>query len=128
MIKSDNKRKTKGDNMNYRFEKLRCKLHTAIDKYGINSKETREISKKFDGLVNSYYEKERQYPENSLMRIKYLESLNILRKITRDFSKFPSTDEWNKYAGEKGLLCTESLKYITGINWHQLRNRIKSEI
>ncbi len=114
--------------MNYRFEKLRCKLHTAINKYGINSKETREISKKFDGLVNSYYEKERQYPENSLMRIKYLESLNILRKITRDFSKFPSTDEWNKYAGEKGLLCTESLKYITGINWHQLRNRIKSEI
>lgn len=114
--------------MNYRFEKLRCKLHIAINKYGINSKETREISKKFDRLVNSYYEKERQYPENSIMRIKYLESLSSLRKITRDFSKFPSIDEWNKYAKEKNLLCTESLKYITGVNWHQLRNRIKSEI
>lgn len=110
------------------FEKIREKLHESIEKNGINSEKTKKISARFDQLVNSYYTNERKYDANSLMYIKYTESAKELRKITKEFAKFPSIDEWNKYAKEKGLLCSESLKYITGLNWHDLRNRIISEI
>ena len=113
--------------MQDRFEKLRKKLDKAIEKYGLNSKETKEISQKFDKLVNSYYEKEAQYAEDNTMYIKYSESIKALKKITKDFSKYPTIKEWNNYAKENKLLSTESIKYITGINWHELRNRIKSE-
>lgn len=114
--------------MRDRFENLRNKLHISIEKYGLNSEETKKISNKFDELVNSYYRNEIQYSEDSIMYIKYIESMKILRKITKVFSKYPTIDKWNKYAKEKHLLCSESLKYITGINWHDLRSRIKSEI
>lgn len=111
-----------------RFEKLRIKLHISIEKYGLNSKETAKISKKFDELVNTYYENERQYSQNNIIYTKCVESVELLRNITRNFSKYPTIEEWNKYAKEKNLLCSESIKYITGINWHELRSRIKSEI
>lgn len=113
--------------MSNRFEKLRKKLDKAVEAYGVNSKETKKISKKFDELVSEFYKKEKQYPTESIIHIKYLETIEELIKITREFSKYPTIEEWNKYAKEKKLLCSESLKYITGTNWHELRNRIKSE-
>ena len=61
------------------------------------------------------------------MYIKYLESINCLRKIARDFVRFPTIKEWNYYAKENNLLNSESLKYISGNSWHDLRNRILSE-
>ena len=54
---------------------------------------------------------------------KYVESINAIEKITQDFGEFPSIPEWNKYAKEKDLLNSESIKYISGLNWHDLRNR-----
>ena len=41
--------------------------------------------------------------------------------------KFPTVKEWNIYAKENQLLSSESIKYIAGVNWHELRNRIKLE-
>ena len=95
-----------------RFERLREKLNNSIEKYGIESEKTRKLSDKFNKLLNK----------------KYIESIKTLEKITSDFSKFPTINEWNKYAKEKDLLCSESIKYITGINWHELRNRIKLKV
>ena len=92
------------------------------------AKETKKISKKFDELVSEFYKKEKQYPTESIIHIKYLETIEELKKVTRDFSEYPTIKEWNKYAKTKNLLCSESLKYVTGINWHELRNRIKSEV
>lgn len=114
--------------MSNRFEKLRKKLDKAVEVYGVNSKEAKKISQKFDELVSEFYKKEKQYPTESIIYIKYLETIEELTKITRDFSEYPTIEEWNKYAKDKKLLCSESLKYITGINWHKLRNRIKSEV
>lgn len=110
------------------FEKFRRKLHRSIERFGLNSKETKKISERFDKLVNEYYDKERQYKEDNIMKKVYIESIEKLRKITKIFSKFPSINEWNIYAKENNLLCSESIKYISGLNWHQLRNRILSEI
>ena len=114
--------------MNSRLEKLRKKLVKAVEVYWVNSKETKKISKKFDELVSEFYKKEKQYPTESIIHIKYLETIEELKKVTRDFSEYPTIKEWNKYAKTKNLLCSESLKYVTGINWHELRNRIKSEV
>lgn len=109
--------------MSDRFEILRKKLHESIKKNGISSERTAKISAKFDALVNSYYINERQFHRDSMMYEKYKESVNILRKLTREYGKFPTESEWNRYAKEKSLLCSESLKYITGLNWHGLRSR-----
>lgn len=110
------------------FEKLRKKLHEAIEKNGLDSEQTRKISTRYNELVNSYYKKERQYRENSIMGIKYRESIRCLKQISRDFAKFPTIKEWNHYAKEKNLLNSESLKYISGNSWHDLRNKISIEL
>ena len=110
------------------FERLRKKLHDSIEKNGIDSEKTKKLSERFDKMVNNYYKNEKQYHEDSLMHIKYLESIQSLKRITKDFVKFPSVQEWNYYAKEKDLLSSESLKYISGNNWHHLRNRTLSEL
>lgn len=110
------------------FEKLRAKLHESIEVNGLNSEKTRNISKKYNELINSYYEEEKQYHEDNIMYITYLASIKSLKKITKDFIKFPSIKEWNYYAKENNLLNSESLKYISGNTWHELRNKILSDI
>lgn len=110
------------------FEKLREKLHESIEINGLNSEQTRKISKKYDDLINSYYQHEKQYKKNSLMQDNYRESTKCLKKITKDFSKFPTVKEWNFYAKQNDLLNSESLKYISGSTWHELRSKIMSDL
>ena len=106
------------------FEKMRQKLHEAIELNGLSSEKTRKISERYNELVNLHYQKERQYNHNNLMYKKYVESVNYLKKITRDFIEFPTIKKWNHYAKENNLLNSESLKYISGSSWHDLRNKI----
>ena len=73
-----------------KFKKLQSQLHKNIEKYGLNSEKTRRISERYNKMVNSYYEKERQYHEGNLMQIKYRISMEKIKKITEDFGKFPS--------------------------------------
>ncbi len=106
------------------FEKLRTKLHESIAIYGLDSEQTRKISERYNELVNFYYQNERQYHKDNVMNVKYLESVKYLRNIASEFIKFPTIQEWNCYAKQKNLLNSESLKYISGNDWHDLRNRI----
>ena len=106
------------------FEKLRNKLHESIEINGLNSEQTKKISQRYNEMVNEYYKNARQYHKGSLMYIKYIESIEALRKITRDFVEFPTIKAWNHYAKENDLLNSESIKYISGYNWHDLRNSI----
>ncbi len=109
------------------FEKLRKKLDETIETYGLNSEQTRKISNRYNELVNSYYKNERQFDPDSIMNEKYIETIRCLRQVTKDFVKFPTIKEWNCYAKQNNLLSSESLKYISGNSWHNLRNRILSE-
>ena len=104
-------------------EVLRKKLHEAIEEYGINSKEVYRLSIKMDKLLNK-----RGYDDKNLMYNKYLDSMYELRKITKLFAKFPTVEEWNRYAKENLLLNSESIKYISGLNWHKLKDRIKNDL
>ena len=112
--------------MKNNIEKLRKKLHIAINKYGIKSEQAIKISNEFNeivNLINIYRKKEIKYQKSSIIYTKYLESTEMLQRITKEFGKFPTKNEWNKYAKEKKLLCSESIKYITGINWRELKNK-----
>ena len=109
------------------FERLRKRLDESVEKNGLHSEKTKKISERFDKMVNNYYKNEKQYHEDSIIYIKYLESIKDLKRITRDFAKFPTVNEWNHYAKKMNLLCSESLKYISGNNWNNLRNRILVE-
>ena len=72
------------------FEGLRNKLHQAIEEGGLHSVKTIKISKKYNDLINFHYQNERQYHPDNLMYQKYVESLQYLRKITKDFIEFPT--------------------------------------
>jgi hypothetical protein len=109
--------------MKERLKRIRNKLDAIVEKYGLNSKETKKVSKRFDEVLNEYYKKEVQYPENSFIYLKYDESINYLKEIARKEERFPTIQEWNKYAKKHELLSSESIKYISGVNWHELRNR-----
>lgn len=111
-----------------RFERLRKKLDAEIEKNGLNSRKTEILSDKFNKILNNYYLKERKFKEGNVLEEKYKLSLEKLEKKTKKSKKFPSIEEWNKYAKENDLLSSESIKYISGINWHELRIRILSEI
>lgn len=109
------------------FEKLREKLHEVIEEYGLNSEEAIYVSNEYNNLVNEYYRKEKQYHEGNHMQTQYIESIQYLKSIAKDYISFPTINEWNEYAKENNLLNSESLKYISGNAWHDLKNRILSE-
>ena len=104
-------------------EELRKKLHEAIEEYGINSEEVYKISTEMDKVLNK-----RGYDDKNVMYNKYLDSMYELRKISKEFGEFPTVEEWNQYAKTNNLLNSESLKYISGMNWHKLKNKIKQEM
>lgn len=107
------------------LERLREELHMSISEEGLNSRKTMEISEEFNRVLNAYYENGARFPKESIIFKGYIKTIKALKRITKDFSKYPTVDEWNKYAKEHNLLSSESIKYITGINWHDIRNKIK---
>lgn len=112
--------------MKERLEGIRGELHMVINKYGIKSKEAIKKSEEFNEVLNLYYRIATEFSEDNLMNEKYVESIKVLKRVDKDFAKFPTVDEWNKYAKEHDLLSSESIKYITGVNWHDIRNKIKT--
>lgn len=58
----------------------------------------------------------------------YKISYSTLKKITNDFKKFPSVEEWNYYAKENELLSHASMEYISALNWNNLRIKVLREL
>lgn len=110
------------------FKELRKKLDKSIEMYGIHAEKTKKISERYNELVNLYYEREKQYHRDNLMHSNYLKSVKALKKIAKDLVKFPTIKEWNFHAKKNNLLNSESLKYISGNSWHDLRNKISSKL
>lgn len=106
------------------IEKTRKILHRNIEKYGLNSKEVREISLQLDELINMYYGKDREETMQAEYKIAYEE----LKRLTRENKEFPSVQKWDEYAKKNNLISSESLKFLSKSNWNKLRNKIRSEI
>ena len=106
------------------IEKTRKVLHRNIEKYGLDSKEVREVSTQLDELINMYYGKDREETMQAEYRVAYEE----LKRYTRENKEFPSVQKWDEYAKKNNLISSESLKFLSKLNWNKLRNKIKSEI
>ena len=123
-----------GDKMKLetRIKRLQKKLDQEVKINGINSKKARRYSIQIDFLINKYYNIEypfeKEYEQNSELYKYYKISFNKLKQLTRDFSKFPTIEEWNHFAKENNCLNHISMQYISGLDWHRLRDVILSEI
>lgn len=123
-----------GDKMKLetRIKRLKEKLDQEIKINGLDSKKARRYSIQIDFLINKYYNVEypleKKYEQNSELYRYYKTSFNKLKQLTRDFSKFPTIEEWNYFAKENNCLNHVSMQYISGLDWHRLRDVILSEI
>lgn len=111
-----------------KIHRLRKRLHYCIERYGLNSKQTEKVSKELDELINQYNRQQRIFPEGSKMQKAYNESIKLLKSFIIENGEFPSIEEWNRLAKERVLLNSESIKYISTLNWHELREKILYEI
>lgn len=105
-------------------------LNETIMKFGVNSKETVNISKEVEELINEYYKESRirEFPEESSIPKYFHESYKALKTYTLENGVFPSIVEWNKYANRFGYLTNISLEYITMMDWEEIRRKIKVEL
>ena len=107
-----------------RIRNLRNKLHESIKKNGLDSDKTRKISDEMDKLINEYYDNIQQieYPTDSEMKVYYEQSYKQLKIVTQQLERFPSTQEWNKFAKENCLLSSMSMQYISKLNWNYYKH------
>ena len=68
-----------------------------------------------------------QYPKDSFIYLKYEESIKCLKEITRKKEKFQQYRNGINMQRKNKLLSSESIKYISGVNWHELRSRTNLE-
>lgn len=113
-----------------KIRSLRNKLHKSIKKNGLDSDETRKISDEMDKLINEYYDNIQRisYPTDSEMRLYYEQSYRAMKTTTQQLERFPSTQEWNKFAKENCLLSSMSMQYISKLNWNYLRAKVLREL
>lgn len=117
--------------LNNEIRNLQSKLNTDAQKNKLHDMETLEISNKIDELINHYYllsMQKRKFPTNSKMDLFYDASYKALKELTIKNNKFPQLEEWNKYAKENKLLSSESIKYISMLEWKYLKLRVNKEI
>lgn len=110
---------------------LQNKLNNDIQNNQIDNLETIGLSNKIDKLLNDYYLVSmygRKFPTNSNMKKYYELSYKKLVKLTVQNNKFPSLEEWNEYARENNLLSSESMKYISMLEWKYLKLKVNKQI
>ena len=106
------------------IEKTRKVLHRNIEKYGLNSKEVREISLQLDELINMYYGKDRE----ETMQAEYKIAYEKLKRLTRMLKKFPTVEQWDEFANKNNFLSSTTIKFISKTNWNKLRDKVVSEV
>lgn len=113
-----------------KIKALQRRLDTNIKKHGLSDEKTIELSKEVDEYISYYHKmtKERDYPKNSEMFLYYRISYDKLKEFAKENGKFPNSEEWNKYAKENNLLSSESIKYISTLDWTYLRVKVNREI
>lgn len=96
------------------MEKLRKKLHTEIEKSGIDTEQTLKISEELDNLIKKYYlQKLNNKKKYNLMYLEYKIAYNQIKQITKKTGNFPNIMEWNKIAKKEIYLNNKSIEYIS---------------
>lgn len=119
-----------------KLKKLRRKLNKAIEEYGITAEQTLHVNEQMHQWINWYgknwqLERKREtkmYPPNSDIYLLYQMSKQFLQDYVQKSKKFPSVHEWNVLAQKEGYMSSVGIEYITGNNWNEIRQDIKSRI
>ncbi len=113
-----------------RIKKLRKKLNVSIKKNGLKAEETKQISHEINTTINEYYTsiKITRYPENSKMKKFYEQSYIALKQLTSEQKKFPTTQEWNAHAKQRGYAMHITLEYMSQLEWNYLQIRVEREL
>lgn len=130
------KLRKKDKKLDAKIEKVRYKLHQSIEENGLNSEKTKKINNEINELINLYYatkddnyiKSQKDYPRDSEIWQRYQTSYIELRNRTIDLNKFPTTQEWNTFSKQKNYLNFQSIEYISGLNWNEIREKILKEI
>ncbi len=110
---------------------LQRKLDKNIEKHGLSDRKTVELSEKIEEYINYYFKcivKVIDYPKDNEMYLWYESSYDAIKKLTVQLKKFPSVEQWNAYAKQNYLLSSESMKYISKLNWKYLSIKVEREI
>ena len=61
------------------------------------------------------------------MYAQYRKAYRKLVLLTSQFNENISVEAWNKYAKDNNYLSVESMKFISGLNWNELKSKIDLE-
>lgn len=130
------KLRKKDKKLDIKIEKTRDKLHRAIDEKGFEAEETKRLSKEINELINLYYatkdevytRTQKDYPKDSEIWQTYQKSYIELRNNTIEQKQFPSTKKWNCFAKQNTYLNCQTIEYISGLTWNEMREKILKEI
>lgn len=106
-------------------------LNNDVENNNLNDESALKLGNKIDKLINDYYSlsiPKKEFPIKSEMKEFYDASYRELKRITIENNRFPELEEWNKYAKENNLLSSESMKYISMMEWKYLKLKIKRQI
>ena len=109
------------------LELLSNKLYLNIDKYGLSSYETAKTTKEIDDISTKFLKREKKFANNNFMYNQYKISYQKLKKLSGEFNENITIEAWNRYAKENDYLNAESIKYISGLNWNELKLKMKIE-
>lgn len=95
------------------IERLRCKLHFEIERSGIESEKTIEVSEELDNLISDYYIKKKINFKDSCMYSEYKIAYDQIKQIVIKTKQFPTVKEWNELAKENTYLNNKSIEYMS---------------
>lgn len=110
---------------------LQSKLNDSVKRYGLHDHRTVELSEKIDTYMNYYFKcivDTIKYPDGSAMYFYYQVSYDKLKEYTIENKHFPTSEEWNAIAKQENYLCSESIKYISKLDWKYLKIKVNREI
>lgn len=120
--------------MKTKIEEERNKLYKTITKNGINSAKTIKMSKDLNNLIVQYYSEfaEELYIQEQVAKKEckktyedlyeqYLIAKTKLKELYIQNKKFPTVEEWNRYAKKYNYLNNVTMEYISKQSWHDLR-------
>lgn len=130
------KLRKKDKKLDIKIEKTRDKLHKVIEEKGFKAEETKLLSKEINELINLYYatkdevytKTQKDYPKDSEIWQTYQKSYIELRNNTIEKKQFPSTKKWNCFAKQHTYLNYQTIEYISGLTWNEMREKILKEI
>ena len=130
------KLRKKDKKLDIKIEKIRYQLHKSIEESGLNSEKTKKLNQEINTLINLYYatkdenyiKSQKDYPRDSEIWQRYQISYTQLRNTTIDFNKFPNIKQWNHIAKQNLYLNHQTMEYISGLTWNEIREKILKEI